>query len=138
MVTDAVPGSGYSFNQLTSKPMASQPTFTLQLSGPFGSCAFTGFSPSTGSLKIALKRTRPRQRFWYLIGRYCMQEWVIRQGCLATCSPCSLHCMKKQFASLPILPALFLSKMDMQLINYGARISPRWHQSGMPKLCQKG
>ncbi len=27
-----------------------------------------------GSLKIALKRTRPRQRFWYVVGRDCMTE----------------------------------------------------------------
>ena len=27
-----------------------------------------------GSLEIALKRTRPRQRFWYIVGRDCMTE----------------------------------------------------------------
>jgi hypothetical protein len=32
-----------------------------------------------GSLKIALKHTRPRQRFRYDIGRYSMREGEIRQ-----------------------------------------------------------
>jgi len=42
---------------------------SAQLSGPFGSCAFAWLTPLLpGSLKIALKRTRPRQRFCYLIG----------------------------------------------------------------------
>jgi len=36
----------------------------VQLGGPFGFCAFALLSPILlGSLKIALKRTRPRQRF---------------------------------------------------------------------------
>ena len=32
-----------------------------------------------GSLEIALKRTRPRQRFCYVIRRYSMRERGIRQ-----------------------------------------------------------
>jgi hypothetical protein len=32
-----------------------------------------------GSLEIALKRTRPRQRFYYIVGRYSMREREIRQ-----------------------------------------------------------
>ena len=44
-------------------------TFTSQLGGPFGFCALALLSELLlGSLVIALKRTRPRQRFWYLIG----------------------------------------------------------------------
>jgi len=40
----------------------------LQLGGPFGFCAFVLLTPLLqDSLEIALKRTRPRQRFWYLI-----------------------------------------------------------------------
>jgi len=36
----------------------------VQLGGPFGFCAFALLSPGLlGSLEIALKRTRPRQRF---------------------------------------------------------------------------
>jgi len=36
----------------------------FQLGGPFGFCAFALLTPLLlGSLKIALKRTRPRQRF---------------------------------------------------------------------------
>jgi hypothetical protein len=47
----------------------------VQLGGPFGFCAFALLSSlPLGSLKIALKRTRPRQRFWYLVGRDCMTE----------------------------------------------------------------
>jgi len=32
-----------------------------------------------GSLEIALKRTRPRQRFSYVVGRYSMRERGISQ-----------------------------------------------------------
>jgi hypothetical protein len=40
-----------------------------QLGGPFGFCAFARLTPILpGSLKIALKRTRPRQRIWLLLG----------------------------------------------------------------------
>ena len=46
----------------------------FQLEGPFGFCAFAVLTPLLpGSLEIALKRTRPRQRFLYINGRYCMQ-----------------------------------------------------------------
>ena len=46
----------------------------IQLGGPFDFCAFASLSPlSLGSLEIALKCTRPRQRFYY-IGRYSMTE----------------------------------------------------------------
>ena len=39
----------------------------VQLGGPFGFCAFALLAPLLlGSLKIALKRTRPRQRFFAL------------------------------------------------------------------------
>jgi len=38
--------------------------FALSLGGPFSFCAFALLSPHLlGSLEIALKRTRPRQRF---------------------------------------------------------------------------
>ena len=47
----------------------------VQLGGPFGFCAFASLAPiPLGSLKIALKRTRPRQRFIYMVGRYSMTE----------------------------------------------------------------
>jgi len=47
----------------------------VQLEGPFGFCAFALLSEFLlGSLEIALKRTRPRQRFWYVVGRDCMTE----------------------------------------------------------------
>ena len=40
----------------------------VQLGGPFDFCAFALLSPVLlGSLEIALKRTRPRQRFWILL-----------------------------------------------------------------------
>jgi hypothetical protein len=40
----------------------------LQLGGPFGFCAFALLSELLlGSLEIALKRTRPRQRFWIML-----------------------------------------------------------------------
>ncbi len=55
----------------------------VQLEGPFGFCAFALLAPRgldtyvldhrLGSLEIALKRTRPRQRI-YVIGRYSMTE----------------------------------------------------------------
>ena len=46
----------------------------VQLGGPFDFCAFALLSPlSLGSLEIALKCTRPRQRFYY-VGRYSMTE----------------------------------------------------------------
>ena len=46
----------------------------VQLGGPFGFCAFALLSSlPLGSLEIALKRTRPRQRI-YVIGRYSMTE----------------------------------------------------------------
>jgi hypothetical protein len=32
-----------------------------------------------GSLEIALKRTRPRQRYCYIVGRYSMREREISQ-----------------------------------------------------------
>ena len=39
-----------------------------QLGGPFDFCAFARLTPILpGSLKIALKRTRPRQRIWILL-----------------------------------------------------------------------
>ena len=58
-----VPGLGYLF--------ACSP---VQLGGPFGFCAFALLAPFLpGSLEIALKRTRPRQRFYY-VGRDCMTE----------------------------------------------------------------
>ena len=41
----------------------------VQLGGPFGFCAFALLTPRLlGSLKIALKRTRPRQRICLLGG----------------------------------------------------------------------
>ena len=47
----------------------------LQLGGPFDFCAFALLSELLlGSLEIALKYTRPRQRFMYVIGRYSMTE----------------------------------------------------------------
>ena len=46
-----------------------------QLGGPFDFCAFALLSEFLlGSLLIALKCTRPRQRFMYVIGRYSMRE----------------------------------------------------------------
>jgi hypothetical protein len=46
----------------------------VQLGGPFGFCAFALLSELLlGSLVIALKRTRPRQRIYY-VGRYSMTE----------------------------------------------------------------
>jgi hypothetical protein len=46
----------------------------VQLGGPFGFCAIALLaSLLLGSLKIALKRTRPRQRYYY-VGRDCMTE----------------------------------------------------------------
>ena len=56
----------------------------VQLGGPFGFCAFALLSELLlGSLEIALKRTRPRQRFWYVVGRDCMTEGG---GCQEVCS----------------------------------------------------
>ena len=47
----------------------------VQLGGPFRYCAFALLSELLlGSLEIALKRTRPRQRFWSIVGRYSMTE----------------------------------------------------------------
>lgn len=47
----------------------------FQLGGPFDFCAFALLSELLpGSLEIALKPTRPRQRFMYAIGRYSMTE----------------------------------------------------------------
>ena len=49
--------------------------FILSLGGPFNFCAFALLSELLlGSLEIALKCTRPRQRFMYVIGRYSMTE----------------------------------------------------------------
>ena len=46
-----------------------------QLGGPFDFCAFASLSELLlGSLVIALKCTRPRQRLMYVIGRYSMTE----------------------------------------------------------------
>ena len=46
-----------------------------QLGGPFDFCAFASLSELLlGSLVIALKCTRPRQRFMYDVGRYSMTE----------------------------------------------------------------
>jgi len=43
----------------------------VQLGGPFDFCAFALLSElPLGSLKIALKCTRPRQRFWFIVGWY--------------------------------------------------------------------
>ena len=40
----------------------------FQLGGPFRFCAFALLAPRLlGSLEIALKRTRPRQRFCYIV-----------------------------------------------------------------------
>ena len=50
-------------------------SFSSQLGGPFDFCAFASLSELLlGSLVIALKCTRPRQRFMYGIGRYSMTE----------------------------------------------------------------
>jgi hypothetical protein len=50
----------------------------FQLGGPFGFCAFTWLTPiQPGSLEIALKRTRPRPRFCYLIGLDYMPDGKI-------------------------------------------------------------
>ena len=47
----------------------------FQLGGPFDFCAFASLSELLlGSLVIALKCTRPRQRFMYDVGRYSMTE----------------------------------------------------------------
>ena len=47
----------------------------FQLGGPFDFCAFALLSELLlGSLVIALKCTRPRQRFMYDVGRYSMTE----------------------------------------------------------------
>ena len=52
-----------------------------QLEGPFDFCAFASLSELLlGSLEIALKCTRPRQRFMYVIGRYSMTERDSCQG----------------------------------------------------------
>jgi hypothetical protein len=42
--------------------------------------AFGVLDQRPGSLKIALKRTRPRQRFWLYVGRDCMTEGGGCQG----------------------------------------------------------
>jgi hypothetical protein len=50
-------------------------SFSSQLGGPFDFCAFASLSELLlGSLVIALKCTRPRQRFMYVVGRYSMTE----------------------------------------------------------------
>ena len=47
----------------------------VQLGGPFGFCAFALLAPRPlGSLEIALKHTRPRLRFCYIVGQYSMTE----------------------------------------------------------------
>jgi len=52
-----------------------------QLGGPFDFCAFALLSELLlGSLVIALKCTRPRQRFMYVVGRYSMTEGGMCQG----------------------------------------------------------
>jgi hypothetical protein len=53
-----------------------------QLGGPFDFCAFAyAFTMILlGSLVIALKCTRPRQRFMYYVGRYSMTEGGMCQG----------------------------------------------------------
>ncbi len=52
-----------------------------QLGGPFDFCAFASLSELLlGSLVIALKCTRPRQRFMYDVGRYSMTEGGMCQG----------------------------------------------------------
>ena len=52
----------------------------FQLGGPFDFCAFALLSElPLGSLLIALKCTRPRQRFVYVVGRYSMTEGGMSQ-----------------------------------------------------------
>jgi len=68
--------------------------FLFVLGGPFDFCAFALLSELLlGSLEIALKCTRPRQRFMYVIGRYSMTEGGMCQGEIhsSTRSISSLH-----------------------------------------------
>ena len=71
----------------------------VQLGGPFGFCAFALLTPlMLGSLEIALKRTRPRQRFWFVIGRDCMTEgWM---------------CQEEKLPDYPLLSALYTDKIS--------------------------
>jgi hypothetical protein len=67
----------------------------VQLGGPFGFCAFALLSELLlGSLEIALKRTRPRQRIFY-VGRYSMTEGggcqEGKQTVLLSCPICVLN-----------------------------------------------
>jgi hypothetical protein len=53
----------------------------VQLGGPFDFCAFALLSEFLlSSLEIALKCTRPRQRFWLYVGQDCMTEDGMCQG----------------------------------------------------------
>ena len=53
--------------------------FSSQLGGPFDFCAFASLSELLlGSLEIALKCTRPRQRFWFMLGEILRP----RAGCV--------------------------------------------------------
>jgi hypothetical protein len=73
VITGAVPELGYLWTGRPC-PYARSP---FQLGGPFGFCAFALLTPCghsrprlLGSLEIALKRTRPRQRF-------CLYSWAV-------------------------------------------------------------
>jgi hypothetical protein len=72
-------------------------SFSSQLGGPFDFCAFTRLSELLpGSLEIALKCTRPRQRFMFVIGRYFRTEKdLCQEGELFFCSQ-SLNLMDFQ------------------------------------------
>ena len=69
-------GLGYSYRTGVNPVPTCSP---VQLGGPFDFCAFALLSELLlGSLEIALKCTRPRQRICSIVGQYSMTE---ERGC---------------------------------------------------------
>jgi hypothetical protein len=74
MITDADPVSG-------TRASTTLSTFSLKLGGPFDFCAFASLSELLlGSLEIALKCTRPRQRFCFMLGGILCQRGEVVKG----------------------------------------------------------
>lgn len=88
-----------------------------QLGGPFDFCAFASLSELLlGSLVIALKCTRPRQRFMYVIGRYSMTEGGMCQGIF-----------KNKISFLLSLFLIKQLKIKMQLIQWSHHANISFH-----------
>ncbi len=69
--------AGFRYGHQTTPPLR---VLTFNSKGHSASALLPGLHHvQPGSLEIALKRTRPRQRFRYDIGRYSMREGEISQ-----------------------------------------------------------